>query len=364
MNHTQILKRAWNILWSYKMLWVFGILLAITAGGGGSNGANGANNFDYNIAKNDFDIRSFRFSPEMQAWARDIERLFSQEMLSFWIGLGVVLVCLALLVAVAFAIIKYVSRVALIRMVDGYEASGEKVGFRQGWRLGWSRHAWRLFLIDLVIGVPLAIVGLGLFGCAMLPVILSAISGEGEPVIGGVLATIGLVFLLLFFFSIVALAVGLVINLIWRACVLSGSGVIDSIRQGLRLFTSRFKDVFVMWLILAGVHIAYALLIIPAVLLLVGVGLVAGGGAGLATYYSLQAIAGQLTAIVTAVVLGMILFFTILGVPLTFLEGLRQTYFSTTWTLTYRDLVLVPSAALLEPPQDTPPSAEAALPLP
>jgi len=34
-------------------------------------------------------------------------------------------------------------------MVDGHETMGEKVGFRQGWRLGWSRSAWRLFLIDL-----------------------------------------------------------------------------------------------------------------------------------------------------------------------------------------------------------------------
>ncbi len=30
----KILKRAWHILWNYKILWIFGILLAITAGGG------------------------------------------------------------------------------------------------------------------------------------------------------------------------------------------------------------------------------------------------------------------------------------------------------------------------------------------
>ena len=31
----KILKRAWHILWNYRILWIFGILLAITTGGGG-----------------------------------------------------------------------------------------------------------------------------------------------------------------------------------------------------------------------------------------------------------------------------------------------------------------------------------------
>ena len=31
MDHTKILKRAWAILWQYRVLWIFGIILAITA---------------------------------------------------------------------------------------------------------------------------------------------------------------------------------------------------------------------------------------------------------------------------------------------------------------------------------------------
>jgi hypothetical protein len=363
MNHTLILKRAWHILWSYKMLWVFGILLAITAGGGG-NGANGANNFRYDFPRNDFSIQRYRFSPEVQELVRHLEQLFSSEMLSFWIGLGIALLCLALLVAVIFTILKYVSHVALIRMVDGHETSGEKAGFRQGWRLGWSRHAWRLFLIDLAIGIPLALILLVLFGCALTPVILSAVAGRGEPGIGSVLATTGIFFVLMFVVLGVSLVVGLVINLIRRSCVLGGVGVIESIRQGVKLFTSRFKDTFVMWLILAGVHLAYAILLIPLVLLLLGIGLVLGGGLGVAAYFGLQSTLSQLTAILTATVLGLTLFFTVLGIPLTFLEGLRQTYFSTTWTLAYRDLTLAPAAEALVAPVDAPPPAEATLPLP
>ncbi|OGO37158.1 MAG: hypothetical protein A2W35_00035 [Chloroflexi bacterium RBG_16_57_11] len=341
MDHTLILKRAWNILWSYKMLWAFGFLLAIASAGGARS--YNPSTPDFNRRSNDFSFDNWRYTltPEVERAVRSLERLFSPDMISFWIGLGIAVLCLILLVAVVFAIIKYVSLVSLIRMVDGHETTGEKAGFRQGWRLGWSRSAWRLFLIDLVIGLPLAVIGMVLFGCALLPIILSATSGNEGPIIAAMVITTGLICVMSILFSLVALALGLVINLIRRSCVLGGSGVIDSIKLGVKLFRSHLKDVSVMWLILAGIHIGYAIVIIPVVLLLLGIGLAAGVGVGLATYFGLQAITSQVAAIATAVILGMILLFTIMGLPLNFVEGLRLTYFSTTWTLTYRELIQV-----------------------
>lgn len=359
MNHTQILKRAWSILWSYKMLWAFGFLLAFTAGNSGGNPSNSVN---YNRPARDFPGNWSDVPPQFRDLARGLEQLFSADMIGMWIGLVVALVCLALLVGVLFAIVKYVSQTSLIRMVDGYEASGEKVGFRQGWRLGWNRSAWRLFLIDLVIGIPIAIIVVGLFGCAALPVIASLATGRGEPAVGGILTTVGLVFLVLFVIFLISLALGLVINLFRRACVLGGDGVIDSIRNGWKLFTANFKDVFLLWLILGGVHIAYSIVLIPVVLLLLGMGLLLGGGAGAAIYFGLQAISSQAVAIITAAVFGLFLFMTVLGLPLTFLEGLRQTYFSSAWTLGYRDLTIARPAEPLLAPEDAaelpPPAGE------
>ena len=49
MDHTQILKRAWHILWNYKVLWVFGFILALTAAswsGGGSSYSMGSSDFE------------------------------------------------------------------------------------------------------------------------------------------------------------------------------------------------------------------------------------------------------------------------------------------------------------------------------
>ena len=47
MDPIKIIKRAWQILWSYRALWIFGMLVALTAGGffpprgGGNSGGGG-----------------------------------------------------------------------------------------------------------------------------------------------------------------------------------------------------------------------------------------------------------------------------------------------------------------------------------
>ena len=42
MDHINILKRAWNILWRYRALWIFGIILAMTVTGGSGGGSSNA----------------------------------------------------------------------------------------------------------------------------------------------------------------------------------------------------------------------------------------------------------------------------------------------------------------------------------
>jgi len=37
MDPVKILKRAWHILWNYRVLWVFGLILALATGSSGGN---------------------------------------------------------------------------------------------------------------------------------------------------------------------------------------------------------------------------------------------------------------------------------------------------------------------------------------
>ena len=41
MNYSEILSRAWQIIWKHKVLWIFGILAGCAnSGGGGGGGGN------------------------------------------------------------------------------------------------------------------------------------------------------------------------------------------------------------------------------------------------------------------------------------------------------------------------------------
>ncbi|MDD5466621.1 MAG: hypothetical protein PHS96_02325 [Anaerolineales bacterium] len=349
MKHIQILKRAWNILWEYKALWLFGVILALASGGGFPDGGN-------QISYRQSMERSFEF-PRGEWFGGDLGEMgrwfsegFLPQMEQRLLWIVIVLVALLLLMGVLFTIGRYVSQVALIRMVDGYEASNEKINWRAGFRLGWSRSAWRLFLINLIVYLPLAVIIAALIAAALVPVIASGIR-SGEPSALGIIATIGVVLLVILVAVVVGVVLGLVMEIITRVCVLQGTGVIDSIRQGWRLVRQHFGDVGLMWLILLGIRIGYAVLMIPVVLLLGGLALLFGGGVGAVLYFVVSSIQSAPAAWMPAMVVGGPLFLFLLALPFLSLDGLRDTYLSTSGTLTYGELTSSGefAAALSEP---------------
>ena len=98
------------------------------------------------------------------------------------------------------------------------------------------------------------------------------------------------------------------------------------------------KDVGVMWLIMAGVHIGWPIAIAPVVILLIAVGVLLGGGSLLAVRGLTGLALSEAAAWIVAGVAAGALFILVLAVPLTFLDGLKETFLSSTWTLTYREL--------------------------
>ena len=355
MNYMQILKRSWKILWAYPALWVFGIILALTAGASSSSGSNNGSGFKFSGSN----PTTPSGTPSGQ-WGQvtDFFNRIGDQLSQYFnnpgnlntiIGLVIGLVCLGVLVSILFTIGKYVSQVALIRMVDGYETSGEKVTWKQGFRLGWSRSAWRLFLIDLVIGLPIAIVFIVMFGCAFLPLILGFLSG-GTPTLINIIPTIGMVFLVIFIIVVVSVLLALVMQVMYRVSVLQDKGVFEAIREGWQMVRQNLKSVFLMWLILVGLGIGYGLVTIPVALILVVFGIIVGGLVAAALYLIVHAAATVVAGIITAVIVGGLLFILVLALPLLFLGGLKETYFSTTWTLVYREIKpLLPAEATLPP---------------
>ncbi len=315
MKHTEVLKRAWHITWSYRALWVFGFLLALTT----SEGSTWLQ-FDQ-----DYPGRGFR-----------LDRIPS-NIGSLLLAIGIVLACLIVLLIIVAAIARYVAGTALIRMVDDHEETGQKRSMRQGFRLGWSRSAFRLFLIDLAVSLPTVLVFVLLFALALAPLLLWGTDAVAVGVIGTVI-TGGLLIIVVLLAIVAAVTLSVLKPFFQRVCVLQHMGVGQSIRQGYAMVKQNLKDVGLMWLITVGLQIGWAILMIPMVLLLLVVsgalggvlGLLAGGLTGLA-------FEGAASWIVGAAV-GIPIFILVLVVPLSLLGGVFEVYLSSTWTLTYRQL--------------------------
>lgn len=327
MDHFKILKRAWDITWRYRALWVFGIILALVTSSGGGGGPS----FQYNFGRGDLSPRGGELSiPEIspEVWA---------SILSLLVAVGIALGCLILILIVVGTIARYVAETALIRMVDDHEETGEKRGVRQGFRMGWSRTAFRLFLIDLLIGVPVALAFILFFLLALAPLLLWTTESTAAGVIGTV-ATIGLFFLFVLVAIVVTAVLSLLIRFFHRTCALEDLGVIDSIREGWGLVRRQLKDVAIMWLIMIGVGLGLGIAMFFVVLLLLGVGLVLGGMPAL--------LVGGLTSLfsegalpwIFAAATGFPIFLLVMIVPTLFLGGLIEVFKSGVWTLTYREV--------------------------
>jgi hypothetical protein len=353
MDHTKILKRAWHILWSYRVLWIFGIILALTATGGvGTSGTSfsvGSGNFQDGQLR-DFSPDQFRrdladafddFDKELEEAIEDFEDFFGDGIRSSTvdtiIAIGIGLLIFFFLLFIVGRVARYVAEVALIRMVDNYEETGERLTFREGFRLGWSPTAWRLFLIDLVINLPALIVFGLLFVLAFVPLFLW---GTGVTSIGvvGTVAAIGFFFVWVLALIVTSTILNLLKLFFRRASAIEKLGVIDSIRRGYRVVREHLKDVGLMWLIMFGINIAWTFVMIPVFLLAGLLALLVGGMAFFIFAGLGSLLAGGAAPWVIAGVLAIPIFLLIFMVPVGFVGGLRETFVSSTWTLSYREV--------------------------
>lgn len=298
-----VLKQAWQITWRYKILWVFGLFA-----GGLSGGASGVGSPPSGV-----DDASTDPYKQFEQIERIQERLF--ENLEVLIALGAILLLLGLVLWV----VSIAARGGLIQLV--YDAEqGREVRGANGWSTGF-RMWGRVFLLDLVLFLPFIIfavlIGLVAFG----PVVAAAIQGsDPSPAVvqmcGGIL--IGVV--LLFF---VGIFVELLHELGIRHAIIANQPALKAIGLAWGNVRSRFKDVFLMWLILFGLSIAFGMAVgvigvLSGLMMLVPV----LGGAWL-----------------VAVFIGFVSFLVLL-LP----ASIFSTFSSAVWTLFYRRLT-APDAA-------------------
>jgi len=315
MDQIAIVKRAWNIVWRYKVLWVFGILVALTSGGGGGSGGTG-----YRFDSGDFNRPMYGDWP----WLRDV---FQPERIA---GIVACCCCLVFLVVIASIIVQYVSRAALIRSVDQIEETGHAPTWREGLRLGWTNRSFRLWLLELIVGIVVGIGAIVLLLLAASPLLLLLTDTDAGRITGIVLAVM---LLLLVIFVLIAVAIALsVLQEFWsREVLLADRGIGDALSSGYALVRSRLSDVGGMWLVMAGIGFGFLLVMIPVVLAVLALSGGIGAGLGYLVHEVTQSVPW-------AIGVGLPIFLIIMLVPLTLIGGLYAVFTSSAWTLAYREV--------------------------
>ena len=335
MNHIELLKRAFRITWRYKPLWLFGFILALC--GGSQSGGGGNFNFPTSSSS---EFGNFESTP----WLPEVDP-------SLIVAAVAGLVCLILLLAVIAVVAQYVSRTALIGMVRQIEVT-ESVTVREGWRLGWSRSAWRVFLLSLLIGIPVAIVSIVLLLLAFSPLLLLLIDDTVAWVIGIALTVMVFIFVLLLLLLLGAIIMPFM-ELAWRRTVLDDRGVITSLREVIDLIKARFKDVAIVWLLMVGIGIGWGLasLLVVLPIALIAALLIGGIPAGL-VYLLSQSWVG---AAVTGLPLALLTLILISSAA----TGFYLIFQSAVWTLTYLE---IKPGSIEQPPAEMPSPESGAMP--
>jgi len=311
MHYTDLIKRAWKITWRYKVLWIFGILLALAGGGGGSGGGGSSGGSGGRAGV-----------PPMPGLGQINPGLV--------FTLAALCCCLLVIWIIAVTILRYIALTALYRGVDQIEATGAAPTWREGFRLGWNNRAFRLWLLDLIVLIPLVIAALVLLALGAAPLLLLLIDNPVARGIG-IVVTIGLE-LLVIGLLIVAGIILSVLRKFWsREVAIADRNIGEALVTGYRLVRARLKDVGVMWLLMAAIGLGFGFVMLPIMFVVLMLALAVGGGLGYAIFRVTH-------SVLWAVACGLPPFLLIMLVPLTFIQGIYLVFESSTWTLTYREV--------------------------
>ncbi len=370
MNYTNILKRAWHNVLNYRALWIFGIILALVTFSWGTAAFLGRDDESGGISVVRGPDETFgealerTLQRELDQADRALEEFLARELTveveSDMAAVITVLLSTVVALYITGRVARYVSETALIRMVNRHQETGQQQTIRQGFRLGWSRSAWQLLLIELLVNLVAVAASLLLFALIFSPVPLW-IEGSESTVIAGAILTAAIFLLAVLVIVLVVVFVSLLKIFSRRACAMEGLGVTASIYRGYALLRQNLKRILPMGLVMFAVNASWPALSALFLILLFGIGILLGGLPALLVNWLVGLVAAGDIAVLIAAAIGVIILILILAAPLAWLGGMRRVFLSSMWTLTYRELCQLEQLAREVPPEaqiaETPPWA-------
>lgn len=303
MDYFKLVKRAWEIVKKYKFLWFFGLFLGGFSFGSGSSFNGSVDNYSKNIDRRQ----------AVEIFENIYDFLFSNLVV---IG-TILLIFLFLFLLVIF--LKTVSQGAIIAAVNNIEKK-EKINFTKSFKLG-LKYFWKVLAIEIIFG---AVIFLSLLLLAT-PVIFLFVL---EMIVRG----IALMLLALAIFIPLMIIIGFTSVYTLRFIIIKDKGIFESIKSGLQLFKNNLASSFIIYFILLAINIIITIISVIGIItfvLLIGIPMAIIG----ILIYPVMGIIGAILLISGSVLLLMAIFF--------FLNMIINSYKSTLWTLTFRELYLM-----------------------
>ncbi|MDO9556664.1 MAG: hypothetical protein Q7J82_03680 [Coriobacteriia bacterium] len=263
MDYFGILKKAGEVTWRHKVLWVLGFF-AVASSSGGSTG-------------------------NMAQW-RDNSTYADLEPFGRWVEQNVVLLVVLAVAFVVFVLVMFVLGIAarggLAHLVNEAE-EGRPVKAGNGWRVGF-RYWGRTFMIGLMLGLPMLLI-IGVMVILLFGVGFGLAAGFEHESIAAALGFGGMMCGTLVLSVVLILGVGFLVSVIGELAV--RYGVLhdvtfgQAIKQGWADLRAK-RGAAVMWLVMLLPQFAYGVVIlvasfiilIPAILLIVSGAVLAGVG--------------------------------------------------------------------------------------
>ena len=295
MDISAIFKRAWEITWKHKGLWVLGIL-ANCSSGSSQTSSNVSRMPQYNVSGGEF--------PQIDHWLQSVPE-------GTWIAIGIAVIGGLILLALIFWMLAAIGNGGLIAGFQMAE-TGETVTLASAFQQGFS-YFWKLLAIQLILGLATLVVFVPvIFGGALMTVLTFGIA---------LLCLIPLICLLI----PLGIALSIYTLLTQIALIVEELDIVAAFKRAWDVFRSNLGEVIVMGLILGvGSFIVGLILAIPFILMV------------------LPFITGLVVNTETSTVAGLSL--TLVGIlfyiPVLLLaSGIMRTFITGSWTLTYRSLI-------------------------
>jgi len=252
MDYGKIFARAWDIIWEHKFLILLGVLVALS-------GANygGGNQAQYAFRGDEIqwgELPSFEYGSPL----RELDLPLAV------FGGVLVLAGVAVLVGLVFWAAGTIARGGLISAVDDIEAE-RSTNLSEAFKAGWEK-GWRLIGIGLVPAAPMAvlvIISLGVFlgygGFELL-------TRGDHPLVG--LGTFLPVIVMACLLIPTAMILGLLRNFANRACMLEDLGVISSYKRGFEVLGDNLGPALLLFLIQLALSLGiWMMMIVPGILI-------------------------------------------------------------------------------------------------